>query len=61
MTDLIYIEESDQVLALCDQWWIPDRADIDKSRYLFLPSSLRLQYGQGKDGIPGKKWNPLLN
>ena len=58
VTDLIYIEESDQVLALCDQWWIPDRADIDKSRYLFLP----LRY----DSISGKakmeyleKWNPL--
>jgi len=60
VTDLLYIEESDQVLALCDQWWIPDRADIDKSRYLFLP----LRY----DSITGKakmeyleKWNPLNN
>jgi hypothetical protein len=37
VTDLIYLEESDSVMALCDQWWTPDKADINRSRYLFLP------------------------
>ena len=60
VTDLIYIEESNQVLALCDQWWIPDRADIDKSRYLFLP--LRYDSNRGKAKMEYlEKWNPLLN
>jgi len=60
VTDLIYIEESDQVLALCDQWWIPDRANIEKSRYLFLP--LRYDSNTGKAKMEYfEKWNPLLN
>ena len=25
VSDLIYLKESDIVMALCDQWWIPDR------------------------------------
>ena len=37
VTDLVYLEESDTVMALCDQWWIPDESDINASRYLFLP------------------------
>ena len=58
VTDLIYIEESDQVLALCDQWWIPDQANIDKSRYLFLP--LRYDSNTGKAKMEYlEKWNPL--
>lgn len=58
VTDLIYIEESDQVLALCDQWWVPDRTDIDKSRYLFLP--LRYDSNTGKIRMEYlEKWNPI--
>ena len=34
VTDLFYLKESDTVVALCDQWWIPDKKDINKSRYL---------------------------
>ncbi|MEY4245628.1 MAG: hypothetical protein RLZZ245_3213, partial [Verrucomicrobiota bacterium] len=26
VSDLIYLEESDTVMALCDQWWIPDKS-----------------------------------
>ena len=40
MTDLIYLKESDTLVALCDQWWIPDKQDINKSRYLLLPVEL---------------------
>ena len=60
VTDLLYIEESDQVLALCDQWWIPDRADIDKSRYLFLPLHYDSKSGKAKIEYL-EKWNPLNN
>ncbi len=58
VSDLIFLEESDTVMALCDQWWIPDRDDINKSRYLFLPlnfdpdtSKVSMQYVE--------TWNPL--
>ena len=41
-TDLIYLKESDTVMALCDQWWIRDKADINKSRFSsFRCSSIR--------------------
>ena len=35
-------------LALCDQWWIPDKSDINKSRYLFLPLYLDPATGKMK-------------
>jgi len=58
VSDLIYLKESNQVMALCDQWWIPDRADIDKSRYLFLP----LRINSGKVSMEYlEKWNPLIH
>jgi beta-xylosidase len=58
VTDLIYLKESDTVMVLCDQWWIPDKKDINKSRYLFLPlcldpktGALKMEYHQ--------EWKPL--
>ena len=36
ITSFIYIQESDRLIAMCDQWWIPDVHDINKSRYLWL-------------------------
>jgi hypothetical protein len=58
VTDLIHLEESDTVMALCDQWWIPDKSDINKSRYLFLP--LRLDPATGKVKMEYReKWSPL--
>lgn len=58
VSDLIYLKESDIVMALCDQWWIPDRADIDKSRYLFLPLDIDAKTGRAKMHYL-EKWNPL--
>jgi len=37
LTNLLYIEETDVLVAMGDQWWIPDNQDINKSRYLWLP------------------------
>ena len=34
------------MMALCDQWWIPDQGDINKSRYLFLPLYLDADTGK---------------
>ncbi len=36
ITSFIYIPESDRLIAMCDQWWIPDVNDINRSRYLWL-------------------------
>ena len=58
VTDLIYLEESDTVMALCDQWWIPDKEDINKSRYLFLPLLLDPKTGTVKMKYH-KEWKPL--
>jgi hypothetical protein len=58
VSDLIYLKDSDIVMALCDQWWIPDKTDINKSRYLLLPvffdpqtETFKMKYVE--------KWNPL--
>ncbi len=58
VTDLIYLHESDTVMTLCDQWWIPDKSDINKSRYLFLPLYLEPETGKVKMRFV-EKWNPL--
>ena len=58
VTDLIYLKESDTVMALCDQWWIPDKADINKSRYLFLRMHYDPTTGQVKMEYR-EKWIPL--
>ena len=59
VTDLIYLKESDKVMALCDQWWIPDKSDINKSRYLFLPLRLDPETGTVKMKYR-EKWNPFF-
>ena len=58
VTDLIYLKESDTVMALCDQWWIPDKNDINTSRYLFLPLLLDSETGKVKMEYR-EKWEPL--
>ncbi|MFT7034052.1 MAG: beta-xylosidase [Cyclobacteriaceae bacterium] len=58
VTDLIYLKESDKVMALCDQWWIPNKADINQSRYLFLPIHMDKKTGEPKMTFH-EKWNPL--
>jgi beta-xylosidase len=58
VSDLIYLKESDTVMALCDQWWIPDKADINKSRYLFLPLLLDQETGRVTMEYH-EKWSPL--
>jgi len=37
ITDFVYVGESDFVLAMCDFWWTPEKTDLNKSRYLWLP------------------------
>ena len=58
VTDLIYLKESDIVMALCDQWWTPNKKDINQSRYLFLPIHMDDKTGEPKMTFK-EKWNPL--
>ena len=58
VTDLIYLKESDTLVALCDQWWIPDKQDINKSRYLLLPVELDPKTSTARM-IFRKEWSPL--
>jgi len=41
ITDFVYISESNTLFAMCDAWWNPDRADLNKSRYFWLPVTLQ--------------------
>ncbi len=55
--DLIYLKESDTLMALCDRW-IPDKEDINKSRYLLLPVELDPKTGTARMTFR-TEWSPL--
>jgi hypothetical protein len=48
LTDMVYIEESDTVMVMFDQWFVPDKKNIDKSRYLWLPLEFNPESGKAK-------------
>ena len=55
---VIYLNESDIVMAHCDRWRIPDKADINKPRHLILP--LLLDKESGKVTMEyHERWRPL--
>jgi len=58
ITSFLYIKESDTLMAMCDQWWIPDKTDLNKSRYLWLPVDLNPKTGIAKMKYH-KNWNPF--
>lgn len=58
LTDLIYIPEADYILSVFDQWFYPDKNDIDKSRYVFLPLFIDLKTGKANIDYR-KEWNPI--
>ncbi len=58
ITQFVLFPETDTLMAMCDQWWIPDKTDLNKSRYLWIPvnfdpasSMARMEYRQA--------WTPL--
>ncbi len=58
ITDLVYIAPANNLMVMCDQWWIPDSSHINGSRYLWLPVQFdseteiaQIQYME--------KWNPF--
>ena len=58
ITSFLYIRESDTLMAMCDQWWTPDKTDLNKSRYLWLPVRLSVKNGIAKMEYH-KSWNPF--
>ena len=58
VTDLIYLKESDTVMALCDQWWVPDKTDLNRSRYLFLPLLFNSETRTARM-VYRDSWNPF--
>lgn len=58
ITSFLYIKESDTLLAMCDQWWIPDKTDLNKSRYLWLPVNLDAKTGTARMTYHAE-WEPL--
>ena len=58
ITSFLHIKESDTLMAMCDQWWNPDKTDLDKSRYLWLPVNVNPETGVAKM-IFRKEWDPL--
>lgn len=57
ITSLFYVEESNTVVAMCDQWWIPDKADLNKSRYFWIPVDVDAANGTARM-INLPEWNP---
>ena len=37
LTQFVLFPETDTLMAMCDQWWVPDKKDLNKSRYLWIP------------------------
>jgi len=58
ITSFLYIKESNVLMAMCDQWWTPDKTDLNKSRYLWLPVELNPQNAIARMRFQ-KKWNPF--
>ena len=58
VTDIIYIKKSDTGMAFCEQRWIPDKNDINKSRFLFLPMHFDPKTGKMKMEYR-EKWQTL--
>jgi hypothetical protein len=58
ITSFLYIKESDALMAMCDQWWIPDKTDLNKSRYLWLPVHMDPQTGAARMTFH-EEWSPF--
>jgi len=43
ISDMIVVPNSDVILMLFDQWFVPDYKNIEKSRYLWLPLEFELR------------------
>ena len=69
LSSLLYINESDTLMALCDQWWVtrdehhtnhpaPAATDLNESRYLWLPVDFDADTETAHMQFL-KQWNPF--
>ena len=58
ITSFLHVRESDTLMAMCDQWWNPDKTDLNKSRYLWLPVDVDPDTGVAKMTFH-TEWNPF--
>jgi hypothetical protein len=56
--DLVRVGASSRLMAMCDQWWIPDRQDLNRSRYLWLPVECDAAGETGRM-VYAESWNPM--
>lgn len=59
ITDFVYTRESDTMMVLCDAWWVPDKNDLNRSRYLLLPMTFDPQTGKARM-LYLDSWNPFV-
>jgi hypothetical protein len=58
ITDFVYVTESGLFFAMCDSWWNPDKKDLNKSRYLWLPVSFDAEKGAARL-LYQDQWKPF--
>jgi hypothetical protein len=60
ISNFLYIEETDGLVGLCDQWWAgaAGRNDLDQSRYVWAPIVLEPRTKQAKMNFRWK-WDPF--
>lgn len=60
ISNFFYVKETNTVVALCDQWWKGPRgrADLEDSRYFFLPVEFAPETGEAKL-VYKAEWNPF--
>jgi lysophospholipase L1-like esterase len=57
VTSLFHIRESDTLVAMCDQWMTPDKTDLNKSRYFWIPVDVDAGKGTARM-LCRDRWNP---
>jgi len=58
ITSFVHVQDSDVLFAMCDAWWNPDPADLNKSRYFWIP----VVFDPDKETavmLYHRKWNPF--
>jgi len=57
ITSLFHVEESDTLVAMCDQWWTPDKKDLNKSLYFWVPVEIDAENNTARM-LYRDQWNP---
>ena len=58
ITDLVAIERSGRLMAMCDQWFVPEADNLNRSRYLWLPVTFEAETSTA-DMVYTETWDPL--